>query len=254
MTAVAPPKPRRRSLDVAAVLGQTFRLYGKHLPTFVMVMLLVHTPLILGAAALFFAGNRPDLLALAWLPLSAGSALVTNVGTAALVWAVFQDALGRSIDAGRSLSAGLARALPVLGVAFLAGLLSGVGFLFCIVPGLVIQSALYVAVPVTVLQRVGVLDSLQRSYELTQGNLLNVFAVLLVIGLIQFAASMISQFAFIGLMRTDPILAQQLQICASLAVSIGLGSLYAISQAAVYLRLRTDQDGLDEEALAQIFA
>jgi hypothetical protein len=81
----------------------------------------------------------------------------------------------------QSLKVALGRILPVIGVAITAFLVTVVGFVFLIVPGLFIATMLFVATPVCVVERLGPFASLNRSASLTEGNRWAIFALLVIL-------------------------------------------------------------------------
>ena len=101
--------------------------------------------------------------------------------TAMLIFGTVQDLRGESVRLGDCLGRALAVIGPVLGVAILATLATGLATILLIIPGLIVAIMLYVAIPVAVIERPGVMESLGRSVELTKGYRWQLFFVFLVI-------------------------------------------------------------------------
>jgi hypothetical protein len=70
---------------------------------------------------------------------------------------------------------------PLAAVSVLFGIGIGIGFIFLIVPGLILLVIWSVVAPVTVLERPGVFAAFGRSRQLVHGNGWNVFAVIVVV-------------------------------------------------------------------------
>ena len=70
---------------------------------------------------------------------------------------------------------------PLAAVSVLFGIGVGIGFVFLIVPGLILLVIWSVVAPVTVLERPGVFAAFGRSRQLVRGNGWNVFAVIVVV-------------------------------------------------------------------------
>ena len=70
---------------------------------------------------------------------------------------------------------------PLAAVSVLFGIGVGIGFVFLIVPGLILLVIWSVVAPVTVLERPGVFAAFGRSRQLVHGNGWNVFAVIVVV-------------------------------------------------------------------------
>lgn len=78
----------------------------------------------------------------------------------------------------------LSRIWPLLGISLMAGLAISVGFAFLIVPGFFLLCAWYVFLPVVIGEQRGVFASLERSWELTDGYRLFVFAIVTALALV----------------------------------------------------------------------
>jgi hypothetical protein len=70
---------------------------------------------------------------------------------------------------------------PLAAVSVLFGIGVGIGFVFLIVPGLILLVIWSVVAPVTVLERPGVFAAFGRSRQLVHGNGWNVFGVIVVV-------------------------------------------------------------------------
>ena len=142
-------------------------------------------PLLFGIAAALFA-----IQFVVFLLLSTAAALPL----AALFWALsvlyqgmvvklVQDVRdGRRDSSARKLFRSVEPVFwQLLVVSLLFGLGVGIGFVFFIVPGLVLIVIWAVVAPVTVLERPGIFAAFGRSRELVRGNGWSVFAVFLVV-------------------------------------------------------------------------
>jgi len=76
--------------------------------------------------------------------------------------------------------------LPLIVVGFLVGVLALIGFVFLVIPGLIVLTIFAVVAPAVVVERKGVLDALRRSRELVGGNGLPVFGVIFIVFVISF--------------------------------------------------------------------
>jgi hypothetical protein len=75
----------------------------------------------------------------------------------------------------------------IIGLGIIAGFCIGLGLLLLIVPGAILATLWSVAVPVLVLEKVGILDSLGRSMQMVRGWGFQVFGLLVIVLLIYFA-------------------------------------------------------------------
>jgi hypothetical protein len=166
-------------LDVGGVIRRVFSIYVEEaavlMPAAAVVFVLSG---ILGTVLVALA---PGLVILALVI----SLLATTLFTGMVVELVADVQDGRR-DAT---AAGLLRAAtPVLGKLILVGAVQGVltviGFLLLVIPGLILLTIWSVAAPVIVLERPRGLDALRRSRELVRGNGWPVFGVILVLGVL----------------------------------------------------------------------
>ncbi len=249
--------------DIARVASRTFDLVGRNLVPF-------------GTAAFIFAGLpyfillmvQPSMLAAGdpsgALPIIVIGALVSFLAgmvlQAALTRASVDDLSGKGVNLGAAIGTGLAILLPMIGLGLLMGLGIGVGLILLIVPGIYLALCWAVAAPVLVVERLGVIASIQRSTALTQnhrwailGLVILYVVVILVLQAIVGALVPGAGAAMMGLPGGDtgtPIIAIVLltlvQVITSMIATVGI--------AAVYFELRQVKDGIGVDQLAQVFA
>ena len=270
-----------RSFDVGAVIGSTFSTYFSNIVPFCTIGLLINVPVI-AFAYLFEMGLLLEILptgdpvttlggALAILFILAMVQFVLGfLVTGAISFGVFQSLRGQKPSIGPCISRGFSVLLPVIGVALLVGLLLisgvvlsvGVGILldypfvggvFFIVPVIIFYIMFCIAVPVAVVEKPGVIKSLQRSLDLTSGNRWAVFAVLLVLGILSVFMSIllsvvlaipISIVGVSGLFGT--VIAQSL-------ISVIIGGIWSTALVVIYYHLRSSKESIDVEEIAQVF-
>lgn len=101
------------------------------------------------------------------------------------------------------------RSLPIIGVTILVSIAVNLGMLLFILPGLYLMIALLLAMPLLVEKRVGVIDSLKLSAQLSHKQFLNLALILLVVGIVV----MLSAFTIIGLIWSIPWALMAISIC-----------------------------------------
>ncbi|HEV7256212.1 MAG TPA: hypothetical protein VGN82_00400 [Bosea sp. (in: a-proteobacteria)] len=170
--------------------------------------------------------------------------VLQTVAQATSLYGAFQDMRGQPFTIGQSLQIGLARAVPVVGVALLAGLAIGLGILLFIVPGVIIGCMLFVAIPACVIEKTGVTESLSRSVALTQGYRWQIFGLFLLVVLMALVGEMV--LTAIG---GNGIVGQLLSF-AWQVVSTAFG---AVLCAVVYHDLRAAKEGVHLGAQADVF-
>lgn len=75
--------------------------------------------------------------------------------------------------------------IPKLALAaFVSWVLTALGLMLCVIPGIFVTLLLYVVFPVAVFEKVSAFDSLRRSYELTEGRRWTILAASLVLWIV----------------------------------------------------------------------
>ena len=120
-----------------------------------------------------------------------------------IVYATVQDLTGGRPAIGACVVHAWGRLLPVIGVTILLILMLGIGFIFLIIPGIILFGIFGLASSAAVVEPSGVVDSFRTSAALTKGNrwrvlgvFVLVFVIELVIGLIAGALSLAISLTF----------------------------------------------------------
>jgi hypothetical protein len=172
---------------------------------------------------------------------------LSPLATAIILHAAFQHMRGRPVSLTESISGGLWRFLPLLGVMFLFGLGVSLGLLLLIVPGLILMSMWYVSVPACVVEKTGPIRSLGRSRELTKGYRWKIFALVIIV----YIVSIIGNNLVVLLATTLGGMAGQIgAMIIWQGVAGGFGSVLI---AVAYYYLRVAKEGVDVEQIASVF-
>jgi Uncharacterised protein family (UPF0259) len=167
----------RTQLQVGAVIRKVWSIY------------IDQAPVLMPAAAVVFVFT--GILSTVLLRASSGLALLsTLIGLIAttLFTGMVVELVADIQDGRRDATPGqlLRAAAPVIGslilVALVVGILTVVGFLLLVIPGLIALTVWSVAAPVVVLERPQGLKAMGRSRRLVSGNGWQVFGVILVLG------------------------------------------------------------------------
>ena len=104
------------------------------------------------------------------------------------------DNLYRQRPTGGEFASGVSKFLPIVAFFIVYSMISGVGLLFCLVPGIILGILLYVGDLAVILEDRGPLEALERSWHLVKGasNWFYVFGLLVVMGLLIMIPSMIA--------------------------------------------------------------
>ena len=220
-----------------SVIGRAFDIYRGQAAT------------LLGAAVIVFAVQF--LLALL-LP----NGLLFIAGLAAFVVSIFYQGmvvnLVRDVQDGRRdhsmgelFSAVAPVALPLIGLAIVAGIAIAIGFVLIIIPGLILLTIWAVAAPVMVIEHPGVFTALGRSRELVRGYGWQVFGTIVLIALIEIAVYIV--FGLIGIAFSDAVRAVLNWIAATLTAPI-----VALTSSVLYFALLAAKEQVAPAAAAPV--
>ena len=228
-----------------AVLGQAF---GPLLALAVLLQLPV-LAISLGSLAIGAAGGLEGPALWTWIGMAAIVALLLgSLATAVVTQAVVSVLRGQPASFTASFRAGIAVAGAAIGVAFLSTLAIAGGLLLLVVPGAIMACALFVAAPAAVVERLGPVAALERSWQLTKGHRWNIFGVTFAIGFMARVASKAAGAFFQDLQSEEPTMGVAV---AGALVAWGvevLGQLVlSVAAAVTYHDLRLTKDGWQED-------
>jgi len=241
--------------DLGRVFSRTFSALGNNLPVYLgLSLLLTGLPTLLVALSVpGLVGRNP--FAASPLPILGPAyfigLLVSVIGAfllqAALIRATIDDLGGRKVDFAECLMTALRNFLPILGIAIVSSFAIGIGFVFLIVPGIIIGLMWSVSVPSQIEEKRGVFGSLSRSRELTKGSR---WALLGLVVVIYIVAAVIAALVGVLAVAFGPTI---VAVVNALAGSIS-SAIFSTAIAAAYVELRTAKEGASTAGLAEIFA
>lgn len=232
-----------------------------------------HNPLVVISLA-FVAGAVPTLL----LTYAAGILMpaVSGLGTSLMVngWisilasallqgtmtrVVLADREGRKASLLECVISGIRSLVPLVGLGIAIGFCVGIGAILLIVPGIMLLTAWFVAMPALAEEREGILDALSRSADLTSGARWKIFAIFLIMtvvnGLIGGVVGLIlgmNQLHMYSLLDRDQLTLASAG--AALFLHTVVAVLWGTMQPSAYVELREWKEGGSTETLEQVFA
>ena len=262
MTDLSLPASRFAEGDfrIGRALARSFRVLSRNFLIFVVVSTVALLPmyLILQAAAsdpdVYARAATPEaelqaaLRVLGWTGLAVVVGLVfSTLSQAIVLYGAFQDMLGRRVDLEASMRVGLRRFLPIMGVALASTLLTLLGFIALVVPGLIVFTRWAVVMPACIVDRLGVDSSLRRSAELTRGHRWKIFGMLVLLVVADLIVDNVIDQALGAVAGSIPVLAGHV-------IWGGIwGAFYAIFAVVLYHDLRVAKDGVDTTEIAAVF-
>jgi hypothetical protein len=251
-------------ISVSEIIRTTARAVAHNAPAFLVVTTICLLPAIALSAVSTLLVAQPDSLGAvaggAVLSLGAGllQMILTYLAQAAMLFTTIEFMAGRHAPLGQAVQKAFSRLLPVIGTALLVGLGTGIGFVLCFVPGLILALMWYVALPVTVVENVGPIEAMKRSSNLTDGRKGQIFLASLVFGLLIIALSspaIVASFNVAAGNAEDAALPLGWAGFAwQQVVTIIQTIVFAALTGVVYVRLRGIREGVDADALAAVFS
>jgi hypothetical protein len=251
-------------MSIGQILDRTFSIYKRNFVRFLAIVAVVTVPLRLaylggvlaltglsaqqGPEAFPFDAAAVGVLVLGGLVLMLGNTLCN----AALLRGVSQTYLGSSISVGEAYRKVLPKLLALIVAAFLVGLLTMIGFILLIVPGVIILLRFAVTVPAIVVEDVGATRGMGRSWRLAAGNTGKILGLFLCVALIGFIANTVFQGATRVLAHQCPEQARFfVSQLGSLVGDVFVMPISATATILLYYDLRIRKEGFDLEMLAQ---
>lgn len=173
-----------RKLDLRHVLRRTFSTWWALLGPCSALTVLVRGPFVVAQVVLpepAVLAQRGTSWALAALLGLLVDMLTPALLSGALTFAVFRHLRGQVFEPWHSLRIGLRHFVPVLAVGVVSSLLTVLGCCLFVIPGLAAIATYSIAVPCSVIERLGVRATLRRCAELTAGTRFEVFGVVLAV-------------------------------------------------------------------------
>lgn len=243
--------------EIGSVIRRSFLVLFKNFGPFILLslvfMLPSQFPLLLASPEPVEAGGDASVDAMVPLATFVVHFLSTSLLSATLVYGTIIQLRGGHATAMESVVKGLGLLLPVIGVSLLAGLITLAGMLLLIIPGILAFIVLWVAVPAAVVERPGIVASLRRSAELTDGYRWRVLGVIAVILLI----SAVIEMLVVGpLVATMGNATEGMPIGATiilLVVQAFFAALSAVTIAVSYHDLRIAKEGVGTAHIAAVF-
>ncbi len=173
--------------------------------------------------------------------------IILNIVTEATVlYGSFQAMRNRPVEIGESLKKGLARLVPIIGLSICVGLAVVVGMMLLVVPGFILLSMFFVALPACVVEGLGPFQSMGRSSALTKGHRWKIFGIWIVLGIVGgVVGGVITSVLSVG--------GSALSVIGQMVWDALMGAYQSIVVAVAYHDLRVAKEGVDIDHIASVF-
>jgi hypothetical protein len=249
-TSVAAAHFAKTDLRVGSIINRSGAVLSRHFLTFFIVTLIAYSPALLIASVQTTEPIEPSeaLSQALWALLGVLLLMVlSTLSYAIILHATFQDMRRRPVRLAESLNVGLSRFLPLIGLAFVAGFLIVLGLILLIIPGLILYTMWFVGLPACVVERLGPWTSLRRSRELTKGHRWKLFALALVIPVVNGGISKVIVVVLTAL--AGPIVGLTGQLIWTGIAAAFTGVVFTVT----YYELRMIKEGVDIEQITAVF-
>jgi hypothetical protein len=265
------PAPVLRPLGIADILDAALRLYRQNFGPLLGITAIVFVPVailqIVGAYYMgTFMGPQGEgseaqvggMVVFGVFML--GSVLVyllaMPICQGALSIAVARRYLGQPITVADAYHMIGDRWGTLLAGVMLVGLMTSMGMLLCLVPGIYLATLFIFVTPVIAVEGLPLMDALRRSRDLVSGEWWRCFGTYLLLSMLiqMVAGAVVYPVTFASaflLMERNPGLAQALNQGISMAVSVFAQPVQIIGLVLLYYDLRVRKEGFDLELLAQ---
>ncbi len=254
----APPAPApafAQQLTAGSLISLSLSVWWNNILRFAGIALILFVPVVLIAGGLGVgvalsarrasAGAPPVGAIVAIVAIAVPLIVVAVVAQmGALTYGAVQHLAGRPVRFGVMLSVGFGRLLPLIGAGIIATFLVLLGTMALVIPGIIIGLGLSATVAVVVAERLGPIDAIKRSWELTRGYRGTIFLAGFGIGVISLLINLVG-----NLLGLVPVLGQ----LAAMALQILTMSLSTVFPAVAYHGLRRLKEGASTDELARVF-
>jgi hypothetical protein len=163
-----------RNFRIGLLAASAGQIGLRALPCLLVLNVLPSLPALLGLA---FTGSSPEGAEEAYLICLPTSVVLLIFAQGASILGAYRMLQGESFGLRQAMRAAW-WVLPVLtGAGLLAGVIVTLGFAALFVPGILAICVLYVTLPACIIERTGLVESLERSAELTDGYRWPVFGL-----------------------------------------------------------------------------
>lgn len=255
-----------RPMTLGEVLDRTFKLYRSNFWLFAGIIALPFLAILIiniGIAGLgssaksitaasiqspgFLAGVIGGGLTFGLLYL-----FLLGAAQAATVFAVSDLYLGHSTGIRECYKRVGGKALRVIAILILSGLIVLVGTLLFVIPGIILLCRTAVAVPASMLEGSKSIRSIERSMELTKGFAGQIFVVFLMVWILQWVVAIVFEVPFTYLVQAQHVASfgtQTMQHLSSFIAQVLVGPIATIAFSLMYYNLRVRKEAFDIQHL-----
>ena len=253
--------PQQMQFRVWSCLGRALSIFGENFVSFFALAILItafpeiYDQLFGGdsvnpADFTSFSPGQWVLVVAQWLV----EIILLNLLSAVIIFGTTQELRGRHAGIGECVRRGLSLIVPTFLAAIVVAIVTGLGFILFIVPGLICFMIFWLVIPVVVMERPGVFASLKRSAQLTKGVRWRLFGTILVPFAVGSAIQIVVAL-FIGLgfvfaaNQQEPLVG----VIVYFLINALFSAFYAVVNAVAYYDIRQSKEGVEIDQIAAVF-
>lgn len=251
---MALPATKQR-FDMARVIGMTLGLICRNVVTYLLLTLatvtlpnFVLTYFVFGqlgnGTLLFLSDNNAAMV---------GALVVSAVGNSVLqaiiTRAATEDLTGQPVQIMDAIRAAASVFVLLVGLGFLTSVAVYLGLILLFVPGVILWVRWCVATPALAAERLGILEAMRRSVDLTSSHRWAIFGLAVFFSVAWFALNAIAPM-IAGALGSDYVVFAIVNSIVDTFVTL----FAATGVAAIYFELRQLKDGVDVSKIASVFA
>jgi hypothetical protein len=251
----APPSAYipRETFSVGGVLGTGFKIWLKNFLPFAVVTAVAFLPF---ALWFYFSGIENYGKTNAAILSALLSMVCQGITTAAVTYGVVMSLRQTPASIGECLVKGLARAIPSIVVSILMGLCVGLAALAFVIPGLIVATVLYVAVPASVIESPGIGGSFSRSSYLTAGNRWGIFGIIVMLMCVSYGSNRLLEGTIFPWLVQGSTSVTGIKLKISLALitqQMLVATFTAVLASVAYYLLRSEKEGTGIDQIGAVF-
>ena len=242
-----------RPLGVGEIVDATFTVYRRRFgPMIAIALVLVFIPFLVSlvGGCTLDSGSITCTSPIGWFGYLAGI-VGSTVASAAAILVAAEAYTDVSSDWRRAMRIGVRRTLEIILLWIMVGIPIAIGFVVLIIPGIFLAVSLAVVWGALIIEGIGPMESIKRSWRLVAGERWRVFGagflvIILIVIVIGIASAVIALILSSGLGVSGGMtgyLVQQVATLLSIPLTAALGTV-------IYLDLRVRKESLSADELA----
>lgn len=242
--------PSTRTFDVRVVVRSSLTLFRRRAPLYLLIAAALWSPWYV--ALILFYPNESSLSSHEFV-LGDGlfRCLVHGLSGSLIMYPIISELRGDKNGYVTLFIRGLRTAVPATLAALASGAIVFLGLVALVIPGLVLYCVYFVCLPIATVENLGVGKVLQRSYRLTAGRKIPIFALaaafFIAVGTFAWVLSRVLSALF-GSANDAAVM-----LWTYFATDTVHTALLSVLAATIYQALVVEKDGLDTRKVAEFF-